>query len=113
MKFQIKEQAELVLKKQKKHRIYITAVSMACVLTAFGVVYGLTRPGRAFSSLEKTLDCHVMDDVHQHTEQCYDEDGNLICGIADFVAHEHDPETCYDEEGNPAWWQCAGSFEGA
>ncbi len=100
MKFQIKEQAAIVLKKQKKHRIYITAVSMACVLTIFGVVYGLTRPGRAFSSLEKTLDCHVMDEVHQHTAECYDEDGNLICGIADFVAHEHDPETCYDEEGN-------------
>ena len=37
MKFQIKEQAAIVLKKQKKHRIYVTAVSMACVLTIFGV----------------------------------------------------------------------------
>lgn len=36
--------------------------------------------------------------VHQHTEDCYDDDGNLICGEEDFVAHTHD-ENCYDENG--------------
>ena len=37
--------------------------------------------------------------VHQHTPDCYDADGNLICGYADFVIHTHN-ESCYDEQGN-------------
>jgi choice-of-anchor A domain-containing protein len=97
MNFQIMEQAAKLLSMKKKHNIYILSVSCAAVLTAFGVVFALTRPGQAFSSLEKTLDCHV--EVHQHTADCYDADGNLICGYADYVAHVHDPELCYDDNG--------------
>ena len=37
--------------------------------------------------------------IHQHTEDCRDEDGNLICGYADFVVHTHD-ERCYDADGD-------------
>ncbi len=36
--------------------------------------------------------------IHHHTEACFDELGNLICGEADFVVHTHD-ENCYDEDG--------------
>ncbi|MCR4617173.1 MAG: Cna B-type domain-containing protein [Lachnospiraceae bacterium] len=98
MKFQIYEQAARILRKRKKHNIYVLAVSIAAVFTCAGVVFGLTRPGRAFSSLEKTLNCNV--EVHTHTADCYDAEGNLICGYADYVAHVHDPETCYDENGD-------------
>lgn len=38
--------------------------------------------------------------VHQHDEACYDENGLLVCGKADFVLHTHDADTCYDAEGN-------------
>ncbi len=38
-------------------------------------------------------------DIHQHTEGCYDENGNPVCGYSDFVVHEHDG-SCYDEDGN-------------
>ena len=38
-------------------------------------------------------------EIHQHTADCYDSDGNLTCGYADFVVHRHD-STCYDENGN-------------
>ena len=37
--------------------------------------------------------------IHEHTDDCYDEDGELICGYADFVVHEHD-KRCYDEDGD-------------
>ncbi len=37
--------------------------------------------------------------LHQHTSGCYDADGELSCGYADFVVHEHD-SSCYDENGN-------------
>lgn len=38
-------------------------------------------------------------EIHQHTADCYDSDGNLTCGYANFVVHRHD-STCYDENGN-------------
>jgi len=38
-------------------------------------------------------------DIHEHGEECYDENGELVCGYADFVAHVH-TEDCYDENGD-------------
>ncbi|MGM9911951.1 collagen binding domain-containing protein [Floccifex sp.] len=37
--------------------------------------------------------------LHQHTEDCFDEQGKIKCGYADFIIHEHN-EGCYDEQGN-------------
>lgn len=37
--------------------------------------------------------------VHEHTDECRDEENNLICGLADFLVHVHDA-SCFDEEGN-------------
>lgn len=37
--------------------------------------------------------------LHRHDTDCYDENGNLVCGYADFVVHEHD-KSCYDGDGN-------------
>ena len=36
--------------------------------------------------------------LHRHVEACYDSEGNLTCGYADFVVHHHDA-SCYDENG--------------
>lgn len=36
--------------------------------------------------------------IHQHTDTCFDADGKLICGQADYVVHHHDA-ACYDENG--------------
>jgi LPXTG-motif cell wall-anchored protein len=42
--------------------------------------------------------------IHEHTNACFatDETGQktLICGIADYVIHQHDTIECTDEEGN-------------
>lgn len=37
--------------------------------------------------------------IHQHTAECCNSDGELTCGYADFVIHRHD-SSCYDENGN-------------
>ena len=37
-------------------------------------------------------------ELHQHTADCYDADGEVSCGYADFVVHTHDA-ACYDENG--------------
>ena len=34
--------------------------------------------------------------LHEHDEDCYDEEDNLICGMADYIIHEHD-DSCYWE----------------
>lgn len=38
-------------------------------------------------------------EIHRHTADCYDANGNPTCGYADFVVHSHDSR-CYDETGN-------------
>lgn len=53
-----------------------------------GTTHSVKKPICSVESLE----------IHEHTEDCYDKDGNLICGFADFVIHEHD-SACYDENG--------------
>ena len=53
------------------------------------------------TSVEKTAPVCSAETlaIHQHTASCYDSDGNLTCGYANFVVHRHD-STCYDENGN-------------
>ncbi len=36
--------------------------------------------------------------IHEHKEDCYDEEGRLVCGYADFVVHQHDT-SCYRADG--------------
>jgi hypothetical protein len=42
------------------------------------------------------FDCKFT--VHEHTEECYDDTHNIICGKADFVVHTHD-KNCYNSNG--------------
>lgn len=44
------------------------------------------------SAAEKTMNCSY--EVHKHQSDCYDAEGNLTCGYADWVVHTHD-ENCY------------------
>lgn len=46
-----------------------------------------------------SLDTLRENGLHEHDKSCYDNEGNLVCGFADFVVHQHD-ETCYDLDGN-------------
>lgn len=68
----------------------------ACLILTGAMAASSVLPG--FAAEQKTvLACAYAG--HSHEAQCYDGDGNLICGYADFVVHRHD-ENCFDEEGN-------------
>jgi len=55
-------------------------------------------PGTEIESYELTCDYESLN-VHSHTaEHCYDEQGQLVCQMLDYVVHMHDA-SCYDEEG--------------
>lgn len=50
------------------------------------------------TTIEKaTLICTAQTlNVHQHTATCYGEDGEILCGYADFLLHTHD-DACYQD----------------
>lgn len=104
---------------QRKKRWYRVVTALAGVVV-FCTTYALILPAL---TLEKQCDIpeHTHTDacyaqvtsvekrvpvcsaktleIHQHTADCYDANGNLTCGYADFVVHQHD-SACYDENGN-------------
>ena len=48
------------------------------------------------TAVKKILSCPL--ELHQHKESCYNSEGEIICGYADYVVHQHS-EKCYDENG--------------
>ena len=40
--------------------------------------------------------CAFLKELHVHTQECYDGEGELVCGIADYAVHEHN-DGCYEE----------------
>ena len=104
---------------QRKKRWYRVVTCLACVVV-FCTVYALILPA---ITLEKGA-CEIPEhthseacytqvtstrtepvctieslNLHQHDDTCYDSEGNLTCGYADYVVHRHD-SSCYDEDGN-------------
>ena len=104
---------------QRKKRWYRVVTCLACVVV-FCTVYALILPA---ITLEKGA-CEIPEhthseacytqvtstrtepvctieslNLHQHDDTCYDSEGNLTCGYADYVVHHHD-SSCYDEDGN-------------
>lgn len=114
------QNAEKFTKAHKKRKRWYKMVTCLACMVVFCTVYALIMPA---VTLEKktcdipehthTAECYapaetvqktvpVCDaktlDIHEHTAGCYDADGNLTCGYADFVVHHHDA-SCYDEDG--------------
>ena len=104
---------------QRKKRWYRVVTGLACVVV-FCTVYALILPAITLektgckisehthsetcytqvTSVQKTVpvcDAEMLN-LHRHTPDCYDGDGNLTCSYADFVVHRHD-SSCYDENG--------------
>ena len=80
--------------KQRRRWHGLTAVlaTAAAVLTLCVMVL----PAVTLENTPQALACQL--DLHTHTDSCYDEEGELVCGYADFVAHTHD-SSCYGEDG--------------
>lgn len=104
---------------QRKNRWYRVVTCLAAVVV-FCTTYALILPAITMETkcdipehthtescytqvatvTKKVLVCTAESlGIHQHTDACYDSEGTLICGYADFVIHRHDA-SCYDENGN-------------
>lgn len=120
MKYDVLRDAEKYTKVHKRKRLRHRVVTVLAGVVVFCTTYALILPA---ITLEKQCDIpeHTHTDacyaqvtsvekrvpvcsaktleIHQHTADCYDADGNPRCGYADFVVHSHDSR-CYDETGN-------------
>lgn len=93
----ILKQIAKFLQDRKKHKHWLVIFTCMAVLVGLGTVTALKLMGQAMTRKEKVLNCSL--EVHAHTEECRDAEGNLICGLADYVVHTHNDD-CYDAEGN-------------
>ena len=120
MKYDVLRDAEKYTKVHKRKRLRHRVVTVLAGVVVFCTTYALILPA---ITLEKQCDIpeHTHTDacyaqvtpvekrvpvcsaetleIHRHTADCYDADGNPTCGYADFVVHSHD-STCYDEKGS-------------
>ena len=120
MKYDVLRDAEKYTKVHKRKRLRHRVVTVLAGVVVFCTTYALILPA---ITLEKQCDIpeHTHTDacyaqvtsvekrvpvcsaetleIHRHTADCCDADGNPRCGYADFVVHRHDSR-CYDETGN-------------
>ena len=120
MKYDVLRDAEKYTKVHKRKRLRHRVVTVLAGVVVFCTTYALILPA---ITLEKQCDIpeHTHTDacyaqvtsvekrvpvcsaetleIHQHTADCYDADGNPTCGYAEFVVHSHDSR-CYDEKGS-------------
>lgn len=92
----VKKQAERFLRENQRHRRWLAIFLCLALVVTSGTFAALRMNGRAMDIEGKVLDCQLK--VHQHTKDCFDENGELICGQADYVVHTHSA-ACYDGEG--------------
>ena len=78
--------------RRRWRRLTVVLATAAAVLTLCVMVL----PAVTMESTPQTLACQL--DLHTHTDSCYDEEGELLCGYAGFAAHTHD-SSCYGEDG--------------
>lgn len=89
-------QAAKFLRERRDNRRWRITVCCLAVFVVCGTAWALSRNGQAFVSSGAVLDCPVV--VHEHTPDCFNEEGRQICGEADYVFHTHD-DYCYDMDG--------------
>ncbi len=120
MRYDVLRNAEKYTRVHKRKRLRHRVVTVLAGVVVFCTTYALILPA---ITLEKQCDIpeHTHTDacyaqvtsvekrvpmcsaetleIHRHTADCYDADGNPTCGYADFVVHSHDSR-CYDEKGS-------------
>ncbi len=97
MKTSFLEQVAKALKDRNNRTRWLSIVLCLALTVSTGTFYAFMRPGQAKNRTAKVLACQF--EVHKHSEDCLDEDGNLICGKANYVLHTHNDD-CYDTKGN-------------
>ena len=120
MRYDVLRNAEKYTRVHKRKRLRHRVVTVLAGVVVFCTTYALILPAITLekqcdipehthtdacyaqvTSVEKRVPvCSVETlEIHRHTADCYDADGNPTCGYADFVVHRHDSR-CYDEKGN-------------
>ena len=108
---------EETVKKRRNRKRWQKVVTALCALVVFCTTYALILPAitlekgcpipehthgpecytQVTARQETALSCAAQ--IHRHTDSCYDEHHNPVCGYADFLVHVHE-ECCYDGSGN-------------
>ncbi len=96
MESSILAQITSFLRKKKNRKVYLAVFFCLALVVTTVTVAALRMRGQAMNYTQKVLACPL--EVHKHTEECWDEEGNLICGYADYVVHTHNSD-CYNEDG--------------
>lgn len=96
METPILKQIARFLQEQKRNKRRIVVFVCMAVVVCTGTVAALKMMGQALTKKERVLACNLK--VHEHTENCYDDEGNIICGYADYAVHTHNDD-CYDQDG--------------
>lgn len=112
MQRNIPPEAERYTKQNNRRRIWRKFVQMMACIVVFCTTYALILPA---ITMEKTIVCEIEEHkhaescytivdseqiqklactytslgVHVHTEECRGEDGQLLCGYADYLVHQH------------------------
>lgn len=92
-----KKQASKILRDKKMYQRWLAIFMCLALVVTSGTVTALKLTGQAWTGTEQVLTCTYQP--HQHTPECYNEAGELVCGLSDQVLHTHDAR-CYDAEGN-------------
>ena len=90
------KQAARLLKEKKTYRRWLAVFLCLALIVTGGTVGALKMQGQALSHKEKVLVCQA--EAHQHTDECRNAEGELICGQADYLVHAHNDD-CYDSNG--------------
>ena len=122
MKQNFVQEADKYIKTRQRKRRWYRVVTCLAAVVVFCTVYALILPA---ITMEQEGQCEIPEhthdiscyvqvtsiprsvltcsketlNIHEHTDECYDEDGEPVCGYADFVVHVHDV-SCYDENGD-------------
>ena len=100
-------------KQRRRRRVWTRIVSIMACLVVFCTTYALILPAitlekvcereehvhedacyfQVTSNTVETMEC--VYDLHTHRTECYGGNGELQCGYADYVIHQHD-EFCVD-----------------
>lgn len=87
----VREHIMSLLLSIRRHRQWIVTFVVAALLVSMAVTGLLKQSGLAATDQETVFGYHnAEDDAHTHSEDCYDEDGNLVCTLEE------------QEQGEPA-----------
>ena len=107
MNNKILHKAETYRKTHRKKQWLYRGLSVLAAGAVFCTTYALILPAITmekeptcgFTEHEHSAACFsenqvigtnsCLSDLHVHEDDCFDSDGNIICGYADFVVHSH------------------------